>query len=130
MSANPITPKPILRVWKVISRIGSTAYWLASITLSSMCTAVRTVRPSLAQSICGTALLSGDSSSGQNASGASHRSRTWTGRSSQGCRTRSATKAAHRRGLVAVISPTCRTGLFLLTSSRKIMPGSPFRHAP
>ena len=51
MSANPMTPNPILRVWKVMSRIGSTAYWFASITLSSMWTEVRTVWPIRPQSI-------------------------------------------------------------------------------
>ena len=46
MSAQPITPRPILRLLSVMSRICSSGYTFASITLSRKCTAVSTTRPS------------------------------------------------------------------------------------
>ena len=39
-------------------------------------------------------------------------------------------KGCSPHGFVAVILPTCLTGLFLFTSSKKTIPGSPFDQAP
>ena len=50
MSAKPMTPRPILRVERVIRSISGRGYWLTSITLSRKWTAVRMVFSSLDRS--------------------------------------------------------------------------------
>ena len=115
MSANPITPKPNFLVPRFISSISAIAYLLASITLSRNLMDNLIVLLNLVQSIsipCFVSDRNFDTS-------IEPRLQDSFGRS--GC---------SPQGLVAVIISICFTGLFLFTSSRKIIPGSPFSHAP
>ena len=143
MSAKPITPNPIFRVLRFISRISGSAYSLTSIVLSRKCTAVCTVFANLSQSMLGSESLVLECkrpNSGFNAA------RCTSSRSIKPTAGSPATKFARLidpklhdsfgsngcspQGFVAVIRPTCDTGLRRFTSSRKIMPGSPLFQAP
>ena len=114
-SANPITPSPSFLVPRFISSISGIAYLFASITLSKNLVVSLIVLLNFFQSISTV-----PSESLINLA-TSIDPKLHDSFGSNGC---------SPQGLVAVIIPTCLTGLFLLTSSRKIIPGSPFSQAP
>ncbi len=111
MSAHPMIPRPMRRMFFDRSSIAGRGYWLASITLSrkwvALWTAVRrpsqSIRPSSTKAPTFT------------------EPRLHTSYGSRGC-------SPH--GLVASYDPMRGTGLYRLASSTKNTPGSPFRHAP